>query len=243
MNFEEWLELIKPDLWEIYKKTDLEEPEPKWAYEQIGDTHIVTIDPLELKMFVGPHTGASIEFKNFINASFTWWEDYPTNRKPYPTSMLVYKEEIFSNKQPNGFWSGTYAGKGVPTPTFVIWNDGICSVVTTNDLTRVMHNIHLAVTIVQTNPEVSTQGYVPYVSWSSIDYKTRRIGIFYRAKDGKVLLVYSPSSTISEFRTIGIILKTDFGGALDSGGSANFKVNGENINTTSRWMSAGLYWE
>ena len=229
MTFEQWLESIKPELRSMYDKMPREAEKPKrpvWEYEKIGDTHVVAIEPLALKMHVGSHQGTTIPLDNFMNASFVWWEDYPNNTRPYPTSMIIYDGNVFSNKQPNGYWSGQFAGKGVPTPTFIIYKNVKVLMKDTNDLSGEAKDIHIAVTVVETNPIIRQQGYSPYVAWSTIDYNANRIGIFYRSEDNRVLLVYRPVTNIDRFRTTGLNLKVDFGGSLDSGGSANFKVNG-----------------
>lgn len=251
-SFEKWLEAVKPNLRSMYEEAIKEEgnkeenPEetkrPVWEYEKIGETHIVAIEPLALRMFVGSHQGTNLPMDNFMNASFVWWEDYPNNQKPYPTSMIIYNGEIISNKQPNGYWSGQFAGQGVPTPTFIVYKDGRVIMKDVNDLSSEAESIHIAVTVVQTNPLIRQQGYSPYVSWSSIDYSANRIGIFYRIEDKRVLLVYRPTTNTSRLHTTGVNIGADFGGSLDSGGSANFRVNGVRVNVTSRRMYAALVW-
>lgn len=246
MNYQDWLNLMEPELKSMYSKFNsivIPEPEPDWKYEQLAGAHIVTIKPEKLKIHAGPVRGNYVPFSNYVNASFVWWENYPLNTKPYPTSMVIYNGEIINNSQPNGFWSGTYVGKGVPTPTFIIYKNGAVTVKDTNDLAKEASNIHIAVTIVETNPVIRTQGYVPYVTWSSLSYTTNRVGIYYRRKDNKILLVYRSNTNIEDFHSLAKELEVDLGGCLDSGGSANFKVNNQNINTTNRWMYAGFTWE
>ena len=243
MSYERWLVDIQPELKTMYEKfKKVAVPEEKWKYDVIGDTHVVAVSPLDIRVRTGAVRGVDVKEDNYMNISFVWWEDYPINTRPYVTSMLVYLGRVYSNKQPNGFWSGEFTGKGVPTPTFIIYKDGTVSVETVNDLSGEGDKIHLATTIVKTNPEISTVGFVPYVSWNSVAYAANRIGIFYRKMDNKVLLVYRPSTTIERFHQTGRNLGADFGGSLDSGGSANFRVGGTNINMTSRWMAAGINW-
>jgi len=214
----------------------------KYRYYKEGETHIVELDPLDLKLFIKPTRGIDVNLKNYVNASFVWWEDYPKNTKPYPTSMLIYNGEVISNKQPNGYWDGPYAGRGAPTPTFIIYKDGTVTIKDTNDLSGETWRIHLAISVVQAYPEVRTQGFVPYVAFSTVGYATDRLGIFYRAKDNKVLLTFRKGTDINRLNLTGKNLGADFGGSPDSGGSANFIVDGKKINTTSRWMYAGLTW-
>ena len=242
MTFEKWLNLIQPELKSIYEKMKKVELVDEPYYYQQDKAHVVELDPLSLSLFVEKHRGDDVELANLVNASFVWWDDYPLNRDPYSLSMLVYKDEIFSNRQPNGFWEGEYKGLGAPTPTFIIYKDGGVEVKLINNIKGVGKSVHLAVTIVETNPVVSAEGFWNYVPWSSIAYQANRIGIFYRKKDDKILLVYHPEIGINNFSVLADTLEVDFGGSLDSGGSANFKVDGNDINTTSRCMIAGLTW-
>lgn len=214
----------------------------KYKYYVEGATHIVEIDPLELKLLVGSMRGVDVKDKNYINASFVWWEDYPKNTKPYATSMLIYDGKIISNKQPNGYWEGPFKGKGVPTPTFIIYKDGRVIMKDTNDLSSEAKDIHLAVSVVECCPAVRQQGFAPYVAFSSVGYQTNRIGIAYRKKDNKILLIHRPNTDINRFNQTMKNLGADFGGSLDSGGSANFLADGKKINVTTRWMYAGITW-
>ena len=214
--------------------------EPQYTYKVVATTHILEVNPLDLKLVYGPVRGIDVKEKNYINACFVWWEDHPRNTKPYPTSMLIYDGKIIHNGQPNGYWQGEFTGKGVPTPTFIIYKDGTVIIKDTNDLSSEVNQIHLAVTVVQSNPLIRQQGFVPYVGWGSVAYETNRIAIFYRKSDNKVILTYRPATTIDRLHDTGKNLNVDFGGSLDSGGSANFIAEGKKINATSRWMYAGI---
>lgn len=242
--YEKWKQDIEPHLkaiWELIPKPEEKKVADVKHYVE-GETQIVEINPLDLKLICEPIRGIDVKHNNYINASFVWWEDYPKNTKPYPTSMLVYDGKIIINMQPNGFFEGQYKGKGVPTPTFIIYKDGTVTIKDCNDLSTEASKIHLAVSVVQAFPQVRQQGFVPYVGWSTVAYACNRLGIFYRKSDNKVILTFRKNSTIDRLNDTAKNLKVDFGGSLDSGGSANFIVNGKKINATTRWMYAGLTW-
>lgn len=236
--------IVGPQTWNLLllsPSTPIEKPitQSKYKYYVEGTTHIVEIDPLALNLIHGPIRGIDVKEKNYINASFVWWED-SAKTKPYPTSMLIYDGKIIHNGQPNGYWSGQYKGKGVPTPTFIVYKNGKVAIKDTNDLSKEAKDIHLAIAVVECYPAVRQQGFAPYVAFSSVAYRTNRVGIAYRKSDNKVLLLYRPSTDINRFNQTMKNLGCDFGGSMDSGGSANFIVNGKKINVSTRWMYAGI---
>lgn len=215
-------------------------------YLRIGSTHIVELNPLDLKMEVVSKRGIDIVSKNHVNCSFVWWEDSKHTR-PYPTSLLAFDGKLLNNFQPNGYsYQGKglqyFEGKGVPTPVLIVYKDGSVKLKDTNDLSSEIKDIHIAVTGVECFPKVREQGFSPYVNFSTVGYATNRIGIAYRKKDNKILLVYRPSTDINRFKETMDNLGVDFAISLDSGGSANFIVNGMKINATTRYMYVGLTW-
>ncbi len=249
--YEKWKQDIDPHLRAIYNLfPKAEEPlpansaKPEVKYYVEGTTHIVEINPLDLKLHVGPMRGIDVKLENYINASFVWWEDYPTNAKPYATSILAYDGKLIRNAQPNGYsyQSPPHYPNGAPTPVFIIYKNGTVAIKDTFDLSAEISNIHLAVTVVQAYPTVREQGFAPYVGFSTVAYACDRLGIFYRKKDNKVILTFRKDTDINRLNATAKNLGVDFGGSLDSGGSANFIVGGKKINATTRWMASGLTW-
>lgn len=240
MTYEQWLKVHEDRLrkeWQasVTRSVGVSPAVRTDKYRIVGSTHIVEVDPRALRIVEGPHSAHA----NYVNASFVWWEDHPANTRPYPTSMLITMGRVIKNGQPNNLRNKAL---GEPAPTFIVWDDGKVEIRDTNDLSKEATRIRFAVTVAQTNPSVRTQGFAPFVPWASIARETNRIGIFYRRSDDKVLLVYRPNTSAGRFRETGVNLKADFGGTLDSGGSANFKVNGQTVNVTSRRMFAGITW-
>ena len=241
-RFEKWYKDSKPLMRELWRMAQPDEDGSGWTHKRGDGYHVAEVRPRDLVLVKRPHRGVDLEEPNWVNASFAWWRDYPRNQVVYPTSMLVYDGKLLNNVQPNGFWTGEHAGRGVPTPTFIIYKDGRVALRTVNDLRSEASAIHLAVTVVQTNPNISQQGYVPYVSWSSIAYRANRVGIFYRGRDDRALLIFSPDCNIERLHQIARDEGADLGGSLDSGGSANYRLAGVPINATHRLMAAGITW-
>lgn len=234
-----WKQLLKDESRVITSPT----PKANYEYKRLGSTHYVELNPLDIKLHMENTTGSRITLSNFMNASFVWWEDYPKNTKPFPTSILVYDGKIVNNKQPNGFWSGEFKGKGVPTPTFIIYKDGRIIIEDKNYFTVFeANNIHLAVSGISIKPNLRNTGFHPYVPFSSVAYQTKSIAIGYNPNSKKLILAYHPSTTAGGMGTIMGQLGCTLSIRLDSGGSANYSVNGNKINGTTRPMSAWLTW-
>lgn len=211
---------------------------PKYSYEVISTTHVVKVDPLDLKLVVADHQGVNIK-ENMINASFVWWTN-AAHTDPFPTSLLVYDGKIFNNRQPNGYsWQpGPNYANGAPMPTVIIYKDGTVKLRTLDSVVD-PSKVHLAVSGVGALP-FTKQGFEPHVTWSSVAYATNRVGIGY---DGKqIVLVYRPDTTVERLTSTFKNLGCEFGISLDSGGSANFRVDGKAVNTTTRWMASYITW-
>ncbi len=209
-------------------------------YEVISTTHVVTLDPMDLKIKINPTSGKKIVVSNWVNACFIG--NHPDG-KAYGTSMLVSEGKILNNMQPNGLYHGEYKGRGAPTPTFMVYEDGSVAMRVTNDITKEEKRVRFAVSGVQVFPKVSKEGFEGYVPFSSVAYACNRIGIGYNLETGKVVLVFRPNTSVER---LGITMKNlgcNFGLSLDSGGSANYIVNGKKINATSRETYAGIVWE
>jgi len=211
----------------------------KPVYKIIGSTYVVELDPLQLKLIVNQTSGNDLTLNNAMNACFV---GHQLNNKAYPISMLISEGNIIHNAQPNGYWSGLLKGKGIKTPTFIIFKNGIVTMTNTNDLSSEAERIQMAVSGVGCYPKVTGQGYIGYVPWSSVARATNRIGIGYRAKDNKVLLVYRPNTSVARLHDTFANLECDFGISLDSGNSANLRVKGSDIITTNRQMYAWITW-
>ena len=208
--------------------------------------HTVEIDGLKLKLVMEQTTGKKSKLKNLMNASFVWWTDYPKNTKAYPTSILIYDGKILRNAQPNGYdyqkKSPSYTN-GVPTPVFIIFKNGNVKVLRRNSFTEAEANqIHLAVTGIDLLPIVSKDGFEPYVNFSSVAYKTMRVAIGYNPTTKKVVLAYRNNTTAYEMSNYMKSIGCNQAISIDSGGSANFDVEGKNINRTTRAMAAWITW-
>lgn len=236
-----WVELLKDEERINGEREQSNDAEPQ--LKTMGSVKYVELDPMDIKLHMENTTGAKINLKNFMNASFVWWEDYPKNTKPYPTSILVYEGKIINNKQPNGFWSGVFKGKGAPTPTFIIYKDGRITVEDRNQFTVAeAKGVHLAVSGIAITPKLRNTGFVPYVGFESVAYKTNSIAIGYDPKKNKIILAYHYFATAGQMGRYMADLGCNLAVRTDSGGSANFGVNGKKIRGSGRWMSAWLTW-
>lgn len=206
--------------------------------------HVVAIDPLQLKLHMENNTGSRIGLKNAMNASFVWWSD-SAKTKSYPTSILVYDGKIIQNKQPNGYaWQAKpHYDTGVPTPTFIIYKNGTVERKDVNYFTVFeADKIHLAVSGIDLLPKTRTTGFTPYVPFTSVSYATSRIAIGYDVNDKKVVLAFRKGTSASQMTKLMGDIGCEIAISLDSGGSANYIVDGKKVNATSRWMSAWITW-
>jgi len=210
--------------------------EKKYKYYQIASTHIIEVNPLDLKITEErDKQGRFFNVDNFVTASFI---GHHPDGATYPTTILVSEGNIINNTQPNGLYSGKYVGKGIPAPTFIVYKDGSVAQKILNDITQ-EKDVWFAISGFGCLP-YTTSGFSQFVG--SVAYKTHRVGIAYRSKDNKVLLVYRPSTTAARLKSTFENLGCDFGLSTDSGGSANFKVDGKFIHSTTRRIYAGITW-
>lgn len=222
-------------------------PEKDYVYiKHANGLHTVEIDPLKLKLHMEQTNGKNIKLKNLMNASFVWWADYPKNTKAYPTSVLVYDGKIIRNAQPNGYAyqnkKPSYA-QGVPTPVFIIYKTGEVEVKDVNSFTQAeADKIHLAVTGIDLLPSIREQGFSPYVPFSTVAYSTMSVAIGYNPTTKKVVLAYRDKTTASQMSYYMKSVGCKQAIRTDSGGSANFDVEGKNINRTTRAMAAWITW-
>jgi N-acetylmuramoyl-L-alanine amidase len=224
--------VVGPITWNALKDND---------YFKHGKMHVKVVDPLDLKIVEEPNSGRNSKLKNAMNASFIWWTD-SARKDPYITSIVAYKGRLLRNKQPNGYaWQKPpHYTNGAPTPMIIVGTDGKVTMKNANDLSKEVKDIHVAVTGLQLLPSVSRQGFEPYVTWSSVAYRTARNGIGF--KDGKVYLCHHPSATAEEMSKYMKAIGCEFAISPDSGGSANFIIDGEKIYASTRMMRAWLTW-
>lgn len=211
-----------------------------FSYRVLNGARIVEVDPLDIKIHVEQTSSSSIRLKNFMNATFVYWKDR-LRHDSFPISMLIYDGEVIRDVQPNG-WRDPKYPKGAPTPTLIVWKNGKVEVKDACDLTSVAKDIHIAVSGVQVAPYVRTQGFVPYVPFSTVAYRTARIGIGYNPDTNKLILCSHVRADASQFRVHMLNAGAKVAITLDSGGSAGFGVSGSKYLTSARIMYAWLTW-
>jgi len=225
-------ESLKPTKQERQEKSD-----ESYHYYTRGKTHIVEVEPMQLK--ISPYydrMGHNFPEKNYMTAAFL---GHHPDKSTFPTSMLVSEGKIINNTQPNGLYEGIHAGKGMPTPTFIVTKDNKVKIEIQNDI-RNFPETWFAVSGLQVLPFTQT-GFPPALV-KSVTYKTHRVGIAYHPAKHKVFLVYMPGINAQDFGKLFETLGCSFGLTLDSGGSSVLRVAGLIRKNTSRRIPNIITW-
>lgn len=207
---------------------------------QFRNAVVTEVHPLQLRIHdVFDKRGTANHFAadNLMTAAFI---GHQTDGSTYPTSMLLSEGKIIANRQPRGYYSGPRQGKGNPTPTFIVYEDGSVAVKTINDIRpEVERGARFAVSGLGCCPETRT-GFEDSI-YPSVSYSTYRVGLGYNPEKNTVMLLYlngDHGNFSSHLEALGCTM----GVSTDSGGSAVYRVNGKYHRHTTRRLYAMITW-
>ncbi len=201
-----------------------------YVYSYIGNTHVVYIDPLNIK--VGEIINRSAESSgkpNYSNSTFFGWE---SDGDTYSVGILVSDGRVISD----------VITHGSPVTTLIVHYDGSV------EIKRVANiydekNVMFAVSGCGVLPQV-TAAEEGFSGTFDIDRYTNRTYIGYNYDMNKIVLCVSPSTTLARAGQVLSGLGCASGLALDGGGSAALGLdNGVHFSSDGRKQYAVLYWQ
>ncbi|MCT4595225.1 MAG: phosphodiester glycosidase family protein [Anaeromicrobium sp.] len=199
-------------------------------YEKIASTHVVRLDPKDLRISHQNKRGSEIALYNFVTAGYQW------TAKEMPLSIAVSEGKVLVNRQPH------YGANGyLPAGTLIVYNDGSVDVKPVADITK-EKDVYFAVggCTIMPNIRMEEEGFKGM--YSDIGRKANRPVIGYNPKTNKVIIAVRPDSDIARGQKTLINLGCTKGITLDGGGSAMLKVDGKYKMSTSRKLVNVITW-
>jgi len=208
------------------------------AYEKIGLTHITWINPLSIMAkasFAKTGKECAEDYPNFINGQYFWWNDgfYTigwqfSEGEPTHDNFLSYDEE----------YAGLFPRK---RGTFIVYKDGNVEVknISNSKLKDIRDNIFFCLQGFNLFPlDLEAEGYT---SCDSLTRMCRRHGIGFNPNKGICIVarpLTSATRLVKTMQNLGCTMAI----GLDSGKTANEKMNGNNIHVNNEYLSNILYW-
>ncbi len=206
---------------------------PPFTYEVIGSTHVVKVDPMDIKVeMVNKATNSIINRKNLANCNFFSGSNV--------IGWLISEGKVLAERHEYKTW------KGNPKGTLIVYKNKKVEAgwKWDSDIAPVVDDIWFCVQGFNLFPEGMTvrQGVVREgFSWDWVAYETNRISIGY---DGmNIVIAVRPKSDGD--RAVATMVNLGCTGnaiGLDSGGSCNLRVSGNDYFKTLRVLPAIMYW-
>ena len=239
--------IVGPKTWaKLYSK---DSSQPKARYYIEGITHIVEINPMDLRISIQDKPANKITLESFVTSGFQLEQEEKTVLPMFPTSLeliqrgkylfyplgvLVSEGHIIQNRQPHGKSAGT----------LIVYKDGRveCKPVLNLLIETDYKNIWFAVSGCSILPKIRMveEGFVG--TFADIGRITARPVIGYRKKDNKIIIAVRNDSNIGRGRQTLINLGCDLGITLDAGGSTVLRVNGLNKFKSTRRLFSVITW-
>lgn len=196
-------------------------------YYKSGNTHVVELDPMDLKISVQDKPGNKIGLSNFVTSGFQW---HHANGFTYALGILASDNKGISDRQPHN----------KPAGTLLVHRDGSVAIKDIADLSK-ESMVRFAVSGCSILPTVkmTSAGFVG--AYSDIGRRTNRPMIGYRKKDNKIIIAVDNCS-INVGSNIMKKLGCDEAITLDAGGSTTLKVDNKTIVSTTRRLHSVITW-
>lgn len=221
-------------------------------YYKEGLTHIVELDPLNLRISIHDMAANKMPLKNMVTPGFITWDAIfengkKTNKvKAVPISILASEGKIICNRQPHI----DHLSIPYPAGTLIVYKDGSVAVKSITDLNQ-EKNVWFAVGGCSILPKIRMreEGFCKRKcrdgvirDFSDIGRTTSRPVIGYNPKTKKIIIAVRPDSNIERGRQTLINLGCSMGITLDGGGSTVLKVGGKSLFNTTRQLYSVITW-
>lgn len=221
----------------------------KYKYSKVSLTHVVEVDPMELRISVQDKSANTIKLSNFVTSGFqmeqadkTKLPIYPTSNlliqngkyKTYPLGILVSEGHIIQNRQPHNKSAGT----------LIVYKNGrvecksVLNLLTETDY----NNIWFAVSGCSILPTIRMNEEGFSGRFSDIGRTTNRPVIGYNPTKNKIVIAVRPMSDIARGQSTLKNLGCSFGITLDAGGSTILRVDDKTYMNTTRRLFSVISW-
>lgn len=205
-------------------------------YYKVFITHVIELDPLEIRASLVSATGKSIikKFKNFINCNFF------SGSKT--VGWLISEGKVLSERHEYKIWKGNPKGSLIvykDGSVFVGWKYDSEIVAELDKIWFCCQGFNLFPTGMDVISGIKKEGFDP----NQVGYTTNRIAIGYNKVTNKIVITVRPSSNAQ--RAVSTMKNLGCDGnaiCLDSGGSVNLGLLGKLIFSTSRRLTNILWW-
>lgn len=197
-------------------------------YYKIASTHVIEVDPMDLKISIQDKPGNRIDLKDFVTSGYQWY--YPSGES-YPLGILVSEGKVLSNRQPHDRAAGT----------LIVYKNGFVDVKPVLDITQ-EQEVWFAVSGCSILPKIRMreEGFTgPY---ADVGRSTDRPVIGYNPTKNKIVIAVRPRSSISRGQLTLSNLGCTEGITLDGGKSTILKVDNEFLVSTTRKLYSVITW-
>lgn len=211
-------------------------------YRKVATTHIIEVNPLDLRISVQDKAACKISLPNFVTPGFITW----ANGKSLPISILASEGKIICNRQPHiGPNNQKY-----PAGTLIVYKDGTVAVKSITSLDN-EKDVYFAVGGCSILPAIKMkeEGFCIRKCWdnvvrdfSDIGRTTSRPVIGYNPTTNKIIIAVREGSNIARGRQTLLNLGCVMGITLDGGGSTVLRVNNKFIFNTTRKLYSVITW-
>lgn len=198
-------------------------------YSIIGTTHVIEIDPRNIKHIETQKATNKTTQANFVNSLYFMLQKVGGC---FSLGHAASEGKILSN----------YATHGKPVATLIVHTDGNVEMAYIKDLSAV-NNLWFAVSGYGIYPKItaSDEGFTG--AFSDVLRTTNRPIIGYRKSDNKIVVAVRANSDADRAKETAKNLGLDFAISLDAGGSTTLKVNGDyKFKGDGRQLWGGITW-
>jgi hypothetical protein len=198
-------------------------------YSIIGTTHVIEIDPRNIKHIETQKATNKTTQANFVNSLYFMLQKVGGC---FPLGHAASEGKILSN----------YATHGKPVATLIVHTDASVEMAYVKDLNTV-NNLWFAVSGYGVYPTItaSQEGFTG--KFSDVLRSTNRPIIGYRKADNRIVIAVRAGSSAQRAQETAKNLGLDFAISLDAGGSTTLKVNGAyKFKGDGRQLWGGITW-
>lgn len=206
----------------------------KARYYKISATHVVEINPLDVRISVQDKPGSLIKLNNFVTSGYQTWDKIPNGLKGVPLGILASEGRVICNRQPHK----------LPAGTLIVYRNGEVEVKPVLDITKEAryNEIYFAVSGCSVLPQIRMQQEGFTGKFSDIARACNRPLIGYNPVKNKLIIVVRGDTSISRGRQSLANLGCTAGITLDAGGSTLLKVDGVYKFKTTRQLYSVITW-
>jgi hypothetical protein len=225
--------------------------EKKYKYYKESLTHVVEIDPMELRISVEDVAANKFKANNYVTSGFITWEAmYDKNGKKLntvrgvPLGILVSEGRVLSNRQPHRVSAGT----------LIIYKNGKVECKPILDIVKEtnINDVWFAVSGCSILPQIrmKEEGFKVYDNYFGLGYRdfsdigrtTLRPVIGFNPTKNKIVIAVRPDSDIARGQLTLKSMGCSIGLTLDAGGSTVLKVDGKILVNSTRQLYSVISW-